>query len=321
MRSAVALLAAVLAIGLPGCGREDGAEPGASREATLVLDFQPNAVHAGIYSALARGHYREAGVALEIREPTDATDAPRLLEAGRVELAIMTINDLGAAIERGLRLRPLAEIVGRPLGAVIAADRDEVRRPRDLEGGTVGVTGLPSDDAVLDAVLEADAADPARVERIDIGFDSVAALSAGRIDAATAFWNAEGVMLRRLGVPTRELRVDDYGAPAYPELLLVASRQTVREEPGLAEAVTDATARAHAELRRDPGAALDDLLAEVPGLDRAEQEAQLEALLEADALGTGARVEPARLLAWVRFAARHGIADPDAVRAGLGLGG
>ncbi len=36
-----------------------------------------------------------------------------------------------------------------------------IRRPVDLEGKTVGVTGLPSDDAVLDSVLEAEGADPA----------------------------------------------------------------------------------------------------------------------------------------------------------------
>ena len=55
MNRVVALLAAVLAsAGLAACG--GGAEPGAPRGATLVLDFQPNAVHAGIYAALAEGY-------------------------------------------------------------------------------------------------------------------------------------------------------------------------------------------------------------------------------------------------------------------------
>jgi len=51
MKLAVALLAAAsLLVGLAGCG-ESGAEPGAPRGATLVLDFTPNAVHSGIYAA------------------------------------------------------------------------------------------------------------------------------------------------------------------------------------------------------------------------------------------------------------------------------
>ena len=155
MRRVVASLAAVArALALVACG-DDGAEPGASDEATLVLDFQPNAVHAGIYAAQASGAYADAGVELDVREPSASTDAPKLLAAGRAEFAILDIHDLALARERGLDLVGIGAIVQRPLAAVIARDRDAVRTPRDLEGGSVGVTGLPSDDAVLDSVLEA----------------------------------------------------------------------------------------------------------------------------------------------------------------------
>ena len=88
----------------------------------------------------------------------------------------------------------------------------------------MGVTGLPSDDAVLDSVLEADGADPDAVDRVTIGFNAVASLAAGRVDAATAFWNAEGLELRRRGIPADAFRVDQYGAARYPELVLVTSR-------------------------------------------------------------------------------------------------
>src|SRR5687767_10294232 len=81
MRRVAALLAAVaLASALAACG-DDGAEPGASREATLVLDFQPNAVHAGVYAALELGLFEVRGIELEIREPSASSDAPKLLAA------------------------------------------------------------------------------------------------------------------------------------------------------------------------------------------------------------------------------------------------
>src|SRR5688500_3876257 len=146
MRWVAALLAAVaLGAATAGCG-DDGAEPGASREATLVLDFQPNAVHAGIYAGLTDGLFSDRGVDLEVREPSASTDAPKLLAAGRADFAIMDINDVGIAREQGADIVAVAPIVQRPLASVIAADASEVRRPRDLEGGEVGVTGLPSDD-------------------------------------------------------------------------------------------------------------------------------------------------------------------------------
>jgi len=278
MRRAAALLAAALLLsGAAGCGG-DGAEPGAPKGVALVLDFTPNAAHTGLYAAQARGFYREAGLELTIRPPGESSDAPKLLEAGRVDLAILDIHDLGIARERGLDLVATMAIVQRPLAAVIARGDGPVRRPRDLEGRTVGVTGLPSDEAVVDSEVSADGGDPAQVDRVTIGFNAISSLAAGRVDAATGFWNAEGVALRRRGVPVRIFKVDRYGAPPYPELVLVASRQTVDERPETVEAMVDATTRGYEFASQHPAQALTDLLAAVPSLDRADQAAQLRAL-------------------------------------------
>jgi putative hydroxymethylpyrimidine transport system substrate-binding protein len=318
MRWVAALLAAILAsAALAGCDG-DGAEPGASREATLVLDFQPNAVHAGIYSALERGFYRDAGIDLRVQEPSASSDAPKLLEAGRAEFAILDIHDLGLARERGLDVVGIAPIVQRPLAAVLV-DPADVRRPRDLEGRKVGVTGLPSDDAVLDSVLEADGADPGAVDRVTIGFNAVASLAAGRVDAATAFWNAEGVELKRRGIPTGAFRVDEYGAPRYPELVLVTSRELIDTDPDLAESMAEATARGYRfavsnyRTGSGSGSSLEDLLAGTSGLDRDVQRNQLDALMAAHAFAPAGRFDPKTLRAWGRWDVAHGILDarPD----------
>jgi putative hydroxymethylpyrimidine transport system substrate-binding protein len=279
MGRAVALLAAVLALaGLTSCG-EGGAEPGAPQGATLVLDFTPNAVHSGIYAALSRGFYEDEGIDLEVQPPGESSDAPKLLGAGRVEFAILDIHDLGIARERGIDLVGVLPIVQRPLAAVLARADGPVRRPRDLEERRVGVTGLPSDEAVVDSEVEADGGDPAEVERVTIGFTAVPALAAGKVDAATGFWNAEGVALRRQGVALRVFKVDEFGAPPYPELVLATSRQTLETQPGLIAAVVRASRRGYDFASRKPDAALADLLAANPALEEADQRAQLEALL------------------------------------------
>jgi NitT/TauT family transport system substrate-binding protein/putative hydroxymethylpyrimidine transport system substrate-binding protein len=320
MHRVVALLAAALASSaLAACG-DGGAEPGASEEATLVLDFQPNAVHAGIYAAREEGYYRNAGVDLQIREPSSSTDAPKLLEAGRADFAVLDIHDLAIAYERGLDVTAVVPIVQRPLAAVIAANRDQVQRPSDLEGKTVGVTGLPSDDAVLDSVLEADGASPSAVDRVTIGFQAVSALAAGKVDAATGFWNAEGVALQRQGIAMRVFRVDDYGAPRYPELWLCASRRLVRDHRRLARAVRGATIRGYRFEVDHPGSALDDLLAGTDGLDRADQGAQLRALLAADAVEPSDTFGTAtKLIRWLRWDIEHGILDQPLERPPTGM--
>jgi NitT/TauT family transport system substrate-binding protein/putative hydroxymethylpyrimidine transport system substrate-binding protein len=301
-RVAALLAAATVATTLVACG--GGAEPGAPKRATLVLDFQPNAVHAGIYAALHEGYYREAGIDLDVQQPSASTDAPKLLEAGKVQFAILDIHDLAIARERGFDLIALMPIVQRPLAAVIADA--SVHRPRELEGRTVGVTGLPSDDAVLDSVVSADGGDPAQVHRVTIGFNAVAALAAGRVDAATAFWNAEGIALKRQGVATRTFRVDDYGAPRYPELLLVTSPKTPAGDPELVTGLTRATARGYELAADHPEKALDDLLAADPSLDSAEQSAELRALDGADAFSPPA--DPTRVMSqWATWEVEHGI--------------
>jgi putative hydroxymethylpyrimidine transport system substrate-binding protein len=279
MRRAVALLATALAlVGVAGCGG-DGAEPGAPKGATLVLDFVPNAVHAGIYSGLARGYYRDEGVDLTVQPPGESTDAPKLLAAGKVDFAILDIHDLGIARERGIELVGVAPIVQRPLAAVIARGDGPVRRPRQMQDHRVGVSGLPSDEAVVDSEVEADGGNPAKVERVTIGFTAVPSLAAGKIDAATGFWNAEGVALRRQGVPIRVFKVDQFGAPPYPELILTTSQKTLEDDPELVDAVVAATRRGYEATEKNPTAALEDLLAANPELDRAEQQAQLGVLL------------------------------------------
>ena len=302
MRVFVALLAAALLLsGDAGCGG-DGAEPGAPAGATLVLDFTPNAVHSGIYAAQRQGYYGDAGVDLAIRQPGESTDAPKLLEAGRAEFAILDIHDLGIARERGLDLVGVMPLVQRPLAAVIAGE--DVGRPRELQGRTVGVTGLPSDEAVIDSEVSADGGDPAEVKRVTIGFNAVSSLVADKVDAVTGFWNAEGVALRARGIPVHIFKVDRYGAPSYPELVLATTGDTLRNDPELVESTVDATRRGYRLATRQPGLALDDLLAAVPALDREEQAGQLNVLLR-DL--QPAPFDPAVLRAWAAWDLEHGL--------------
>jgi putative hydroxymethylpyrimidine transport system substrate-binding protein len=318
MKLAVALLAAAsLLAGVAGCG-ESGAEPGAPHGATLVLDFTPNAVHSGIYAAQREGYYGDEDVDLAIRQPGESTDAPKLLAAGRADFAILDIHDLGIASERGIEIVGTMPLVQRPLASVIARADRGIAAPRDLEGRTVGVTGLPSDEAVVDSEVSADGGDPAKVKRVTIGFNAISALAAGKVDAATGFWNAEAVALREQEVPIRVFKVDEYGAPPYPELVLATSRKMVEGDPGLIHSVLAATTRGYEFTVENPDQALDDLLAEVPSLDRAEQQAQLNALLpdlHPDPF------EPAVLRAWARWDFKHGLLErPLAVKQAFELG-
>ena len=300
------VIALVAAVALAGCG-SSGAGKGATANATLVLDFTPNAVHAGIYEALARGDARRAGVRLHIVVPSASTDSIKLLETGRANFAILDIHDLAIARERGQDIVGVMAIVQRPLAAVVASPR--ITSPRALAGQTVGVTGVPSDTAVLRSVVAGGGGDPARVKTITIGFNAVADLLAGRVSGATAFWNDEGVTLRQRDPGVHVFKVDQYGAPSYPELVVCATASSLRSDPALARSVVHALADGYQQVLADPAAGERALESQVPGLDRQLVHAQLSALLPVfdHPGGRVGALDPGRLRAWARWELRFGI--------------
>jgi putative hydroxymethylpyrimidine transport system substrate-binding protein len=307
------LLSALLAAAaLAACGT--AAHP---RTVSLMLDFTPNAVHVGIYAALARGYDRQAGIALKVIPPPSPAASIKLLEAGRVDFSILDIHDLAIAREHGARLVGIMAVVERPLAAVIAAP--QVRTPAGLAGKTVGVTGDPSDYAVLDSTVEGAGGNPRRLKTITIGGDAVPDLLSGRVAAATGFWNDEGVALAQARPGFRVFRVERYGAPPYPELVLCARRATLRGDPSLARAVVHSLERGYGFAISHPSAAAVDLERRVPGLDPRLVAADLRALRPAFAGPNGRPGELDRsvLEAWSRWEARFGLVrrPPDVAQA------
>jgi putative hydroxymethylpyrimidine transport system substrate-binding protein len=287
------LVAAALAVA--GCGGDDG-----PARATLLLDFTPNAAHAGIYLATQRGYDRKQGVRLTVRVPGSSTDALKLLESGRTDFAVLDIHDLGLARERGADVVGVMSLVGRPLAAVLAAPG--IERPRDLVGRRAGVSGLPSDVAVLDSVVRGDGGDPRKVHQVTIGFQAVKALLAGRVAAATAFWDVEGVELKARRPGFREFRVDDFGAPHYPELVLCTTRRTLTQRRPIVESVVTALMHGYLDAKRDRRAAVAAMMQAVPGLDRAALTAQMRAVAPAFSIGELLRSELRKWAGWdVRF--------------------
>jgi putative hydroxymethylpyrimidine transport system substrate-binding protein len=302
----IAATIAATALAAAGCAGP-AAEDRPETDARLVLDFTPNAAHTGIYTAVARGFDEAEGVNLDVKVPGSSTDGGKLLLSGRADFAVMDLHDLALQRERGRDLVAIMGIVHEPLASVLAAP--DVARPRDLAGEQVGVTGVPSDTAVLRSIVAGDGGDPDDVEQVTIGFNAVAALLGGRVAGATAFWNVEGVALRQQRPQTKVFRLGDYGAPAYPELVLVTSGKALREDPSEALAAVRALMRGYDLTARDPESSISDLTGRVRGLDRGQLERQLDVL--GPALAPPGRpigaLDPEVLNAWGRWEARVGI--------------
>ncbi|HMJ34741.1 MAG TPA: ABC transporter substrate-binding protein [Baekduia sp.] len=299
----------VLSVALAaGCaGASGGSESRPEQDARLLLDFAPNAVHAGIYLAKQRGYDDSEGVHLQIDTPGSSTDGIKALLSGQVDVAIVDIHDLAIARAKGRDVVGVMALVQTPLAAVLA--QPGVKRPRDLEGKKAGVTGLPSDDAVLDSVVAGDGGDPSKVRKVTIGFNAVQSLLAGKVDGATAFWNAEGVALQAKRPGMHEFRVDQFGAPSYPELVLATSRETLDTNGPVVRATVRALRRGYEATINDPESAVSALTDAEPSLKRALTASELDAVSPSFTAGAAyfGELNPKRLAAWATWEQRFGI--------------
>jgi putative hydroxymethylpyrimidine transport system substrate-binding protein len=297
----------VLALVAAGCG--SSASSNGAKTVDVALDFVPNAVHAPLYEAVRTGADRRHGIRINIVEPGSSPDSLKALLTGRAKVGVLDIQDLGIAQLKGRDVVGIAALVQRPLGALVS--QPTVARPRDLEGKTVGVSGLPSDPAFVSAIVRHDGGDPKKVKEVTIGFNAVSALLAKKVASVPAFWNAEGVTLRRKGLPVREFKIDDYGAPPWPEVVLATTRKTLDgDRDTLQRFVAAVQDGARAELS-DPGAATQDIAKASDTKDLGLVRAQLAAVRPI--LDPALRLNRSVLERWAAFGDQIGLLDgrPD----------
>lgn len=229
-------------------------------KATLVLDFVPNAVHAGIYRAIAAGYYRDHNIDLKVIQPTSTADTLRLINANKADFGLADGLDVANQIGEGLDIETFMAIVQRPLGGVITLKRDNITSGKDFEGKTVGVTGVPSDNATLDTVVKNDGGDPSKVKVVTIGFNGVQNLQSGKVAGFIGFWAADGVQLDVDGAPTKSFKLDENGGPVYPGLVAFSTTKHMQQDPALIRAFAAATVQGYEDTIRDPQQSLQDLL-------------------------------------------------------------
>jgi putative hydroxymethylpyrimidine transport system substrate-binding protein len=288
-----------------------------------MLDYFPNADHAGIYAAQGTGAFDRVGLDVDVQAPSDPATPLKLLAAGRVDLAISYEPELMLARDQGQRLVAVGALVQKPLTSVVSIGRRAITDPKQLAGKTVGTSGIPYQSAYLKAILAQAGADPASVKEVNVGFNLVPAMLSRRVDATLgAYWNYEAIQLAQQRKRPKVIRMETAGVPTYNELVVVAREEDLRENGGArVRRFMRALGEAVKALRKDPSTGITPLLRANRDLDRRLQEASVKATLPvffpADSSKPVGYMEPAE---WVRYGdwmARNRLLrnPPDAARA------
>ena len=263
------LLAAMLVLTvLSGCGTQTPAgqsgseEAGSLREINVVLDWYPNALHTFIYTAIQRGYYKDEGLEVNIRFPSNENDALSLVAAGKAEIGLYYQQDVIQAVaDQGVGIKSIGAVVQSPLNIILSLADKNIHSPKDLEGKTVGYAGTALSESLVKAMMDAGGADFGRVNLVNVGFDLMSSMTTGNVDATIGcLVNHEVPQMEEEGFDVNYFMVNEYGIPNYYEAVFLANNKMIEAEPEVLAVFLRASAKGFADFQSDPGGCLQILL-------------------------------------------------------------
>ena len=215
-RTALIAAAILLALALPARAAE---------KVTVMLDWFVNPDHAPLFVALEKGYFADAGLDVELIAPADPNDPPKLVAAGKADLAVSYQPQLHVQVAAGLPLMRVGTLVATPLNALVVAGDGPVQSIADLKGAKIGFSVGGFEDALLRAMLATAGLSLDDITLVNVNFSLSPSLLSGQVDAVIgAFRNFELNQMDIVGAPGRAFYPEENGVPPYDELILIAHK-------------------------------------------------------------------------------------------------
>ena len=203
----------------------------ATDKITLLLDWFVNPDHGPIIIAAEKGYFKDAGLDVEVIAPADPADPPKLVAAGRAELAISYQPQLHLQVAEGLPLVRVGTLVATPLNCLLVLADGPVKSIADLRGGKVGFSVAGVEEALLTTILERNGVGLDEIDLVNVNWSLSPSLMSGQVDAVIgAFRNFELNQMDIEGVKGRCFYLEEEGLPAYDELIYIANRDSMNKD-------------------------------------------------------------------------------------------
>ena len=138
----------------------DGEDQKELKELDVVLDWYPNALHAFLYVAIAKGYYEEEGLKINIRFPSNANDAMSLVAAGQADIGLYYQQDvIQARANQAVPVKSIGAVVQGPLNIILSLKDQGIESPEDLTGKKIGYAGTELSEALIRSIMQEAGAD------------------------------------------------------------------------------------------------------------------------------------------------------------------
>ncbi len=209
----------------------------AADKISLLLDWFVNPDHGPLIIAQQKGFFKEAGLEVEMLEPADPSMPPKLVAAGKADMAVNYQPQLHVQVDAGLPLTRIATLVATPLNSLVVLKDSPIQSIADLKGKKVGFSVGGFEDTLLIAMLNQHGLKLSDIELINVNWSLSPSLLSKKVDAVIgAFRNFELNQMDIEGYPGRAFYVEEQGVPAYDELIMVINNKD-RKDPKYARFV------------------------------------------------------------------------------------
>ena len=207
------------------------APAGAQDKLTIMLDWFVNPDHAPLIVAQEKGYFKSTGLEVKMIAPADPNDPPKLVAAGKVDLAVSYQPQLHVQVSEGLPLARIGTLVSTPLNSLVALEGGPIKSIKDLKGKKIGFSVGGFEDALLAAMLSKHNLSIKDVELINVNFSLSPSIVAGKVDAVIgAFRNFELNQMDIIGRPGIAFYPEEEGVPPYEELIIVANKARLTDK-------------------------------------------------------------------------------------------
>lgn len=251
------------------CGSEKQSTS-VEKKLKLVLDWTPNTNHTGLYVAMDKGYYKDAGIELEIVQPPE-DGAEVLVASGKADFGISFQDTMAGALSKDspLPIKAVAAITQHNTSGIMSRKGDGITTPKGLEGKKYATWDLPIEKAILKNVVEKDGGDFAKVELIPSTVtDEVSALSTKQIDAVWVYYGWAGISAKVKGFDFDYFAFKDINPTFdYYTPVLITNDDMIKNNSDTVKKFLEATKKGYEFAAGNPQDAAEILLKYAPEID------------------------------------------------------